>query len=302
MTKRLAGPVTYPGGKGNLVKKILPHIPYTKIYCEPFGGGGSVLINREKSEIEVYNDIDGLLVNLFRVFQSPLKTSKLQRRLDYTLFSRDEFKQAIEILRNKKENSSEITLAWAYFTVMNQCFCGNTVDSVRVSNWSRTFTSDRTRKWNYRINCLGDWLNRLLRVNIDNDCALKVIKYWDSPDTTFYLDPPYVLHTRMKGIYSHEQEDNFHEKLIDLIVSCQGAITLSGYEHPIYNRLDDSGWERFEIETFNFMSRAKSGERSSRTEILWKNPMAIQLLNKPSKNSFFSLFIDENSFDNDEQS
>ncbi len=67
MTKRLRSPILWFGGKGNMVAKILPLFPPHRIYVEPFGGGASLLMAKAPAPVEVYNDLDSGLVNLFRV-------------------------------------------------------------------------------------------------------------------------------------------------------------------------------------------------------------------------------------------
>jgi DNA adenine methylase len=276
------------GGKGNRVATLLPLIPTTQVYCEPYGGAASVLFHREPAPVEVYNDLDGNLVNLFRALQDPERCWRLHYRLLYTLFSFDEFRCALSTLADERASIDD--RAWAFFVAMNQGFSGT---ARSAGNWSRAFVSDAgmaqtTNKWLMRLSMLPQWHQRLLRVQIDNRCALEVIRYWDSPQTTFYLDPPYVLSTRTyRQVYAVEQPDAHHEALIEQLTRAQGAIVLSGYAHPILNRLDEAGWDRTEIQTSCYAAgrtRASGlqGDGSvtrkvPRTEVIWRNSRAVSL-------------------------
>jgi len=71
---RLRSPMWWFGGKGKMVKKLLPLIPQHKIYVEVFGGGASLLFAKEPSPVEVYNDLNSDLVNFFRVLRDPKLT------------------------------------------------------------------------------------------------------------------------------------------------------------------------------------------------------------------------------------
>jgi hypothetical protein len=81
------------GGKFNHLNWLLPLLPYTHHYCEPFGGSAAVLLNRQPSPVETYNDIDGEVVNFFRVLRD--QTDELMKTIALTPFSRKEFALAV---------------------------------------------------------------------------------------------------------------------------------------------------------------------------------------------------------------
>jgi DNA adenine methylase len=141
----LRAPVQWYGGKGNMVAKLLPLIPETHLYCEPYGGAGSLLFAREPAPVEVYNDLCGGLVNLFRTLQDPRRFKRLQHRLHHTLYSREEFCLALDTLKDPVASPDD--RAWAFFVAQNQGFSGKANSE---GYWGRTFTSDRGNGRHYK--------------------------------------------------------------------------------------------------------------------------------------------------------
>lgn len=285
-------PFKWFGGKGSMTKKInslLPPHDRFGVYCEPFCGAAAMYWHREPAACEVLNDLDGRIVNLFRCLQDPVKHAALTHRLLHTLYSVDELRLSIAIL--KDANASDLDKAWAFFVNQNQGFGGAGARS--EGHWSRAFVSaagmaETTNSWLMRLAMLPDWHKRIARCQIDNRDALKVISYWDSPDTLFYCDPPYVHSTRAYGstsVYAVEPDDDFHTRMVAVILTCKGAVVLSGYDHPIYAPLTESGWDRMD---FNVACHAATTARGSglqgagskiakvpRTESVWRNRAAV---------------------------
>jgi DNA adenine methylase len=281
---RSQAPFHYFGGKGMLLKQLLNLIPEGRVYVEPFGGAASVLFAKKPSPIEVYNDLNGMIVNLFRCLQDPERFKELKHRLTYTLFSRSEFKRAIDILKSG-EGGAEMQ-AWAFFTAQNQIISG--VPEYTPGRWSRTREIRRgmaanCSKWDSQKHLLEWWHKRLSRVQIEQRDALAVLKDWDRDDVVFYLDPPYVHSTRKSGRYVHEMADEEHVKLIEEVIGLEGAVILSTYDNDIYSCLETKGWAR---EAYSISINARviktkdygTGKRhGARTEIIWRNPRALRM-------------------------
>lgn len=297
-------PVSHYGGKGNMKAKLFPLIPYSQLYVEPYFGAGSIFWNREPSPVEVVNDLHGDLINLMRCFQDDSRCQKLYARLAATLYSLDEFRLALATL---KESSDLDDRAWAFYVMRNQGFAG--IDVKTDGRWGRNFVSSRgmaqtSASWWTRFDEFPKWYQRIARVQIDNRDALVVIKYWDSDDTTFYLDPPYVTETRVDSkVYVHEASDEHHKKLVELALTLKGNVTISCYAHAIYKLLEDAGWQRLDFETAS--SAASKGRGSScrgagnimgnapRTETVYLNPKASAALGLAQTLTFDSLFEEE---------
>lgn len=286
--KRVMAPVQWFGGKGNFAKNILPFLPKSTVYCEPFMGAASVFWHLPKPyPVEVLNDLDGELVNLFRVLQDDDLFAEFERKVIWTPYARAEFGRALDM----PTDASKVDRAWAFFTRQNQGFGGV---SESLGNWGRVFVSDDgcasiVNGWRKRMKCLEIWHDRLTRVQIDNQDALTVIRYWDSKDTTFYLDPPYVPDTRAKGsqnVYAHEPEESFHAELTKTILDCAGNVILSGYDHSVYAPLTDAGWHCQKFDTAchaagkvrgsGLQGKGTGLEKTARTECVWINPRAYE--------------------------
>ena len=281
---RTMAPFMWPGGKGAIAKWVVSHLPRNAtVYVEPYAGAASVLWHLpEPYPVEVLNDLDQRIVNLFRVLQDREKFEELQHRLVWTPYSRTEFVRALEIL-DAWEEYDEVSRAWAFFVAQNQGFGGkanNDSDWGRVMNKISRGMAGTAASWRSRLKSLTWWHDRLTRVQIDNRDALEVIRYWDTPETLFYLDPPYVLETRQGGeLYRHEASMEHHEALVQTLLGIKGQAVLSGYDHPVYRPLEEAGWRKVSRETASHLAGRIRGSRlqgkgaalqhARRVECLW---------------------------------
>lgn len=230
--------VRWRGGKGKIWKWIVDNLPSGKIYVEPFGGGASVLLNKPTHPVEVYNDINNDLVNLFRAVRDEQRFEKLKKKLEWTLYSREEFRQALEILQSSSDPDER---AWAIYVACNQSLGGNYRS---VGQWGRAFTSNSNgisqtcAMWQSGLERLEAIKNRLSTVQIDNRDGIEVIKYWDTPETVFYIDPPYPSAIRVdKDAYRFEMNDQEHINLINTLKEVKGNFVVSSYRNEIYDEL-----------------------------------------------------------------
>lgn len=261
--------VRYHGGKWKLADWIISNFPQHRTYTETFGGGGSVLLKKERSYAEIYNDLDGEIVNLFRVARD--RGDELLRVLELTPFSRCEFIEAYD--------PSECPLEQARRTVI-RAFMG--FGSASVTSGRKTNTKFAGPNTGFRANSnrsgttpAHDWRNypfafpaiieRLRGVVIENRDAKTIMKAHDGDQTLHYVDPPYLAATRDAGSdYVHEMNDADHVELASFLKTLKGAVILSGYDSDLYNDLF-SGWRK-EERTGAFADGAKQ-----RTECLWMN-------------------------------
>jgi len=288
---RLHAPIRWFGGKGNMIAKLMRHVPLGgRPYCEPYMGAASLFFARPPAPVEVLNDLDGDLVNLFRCLQNPETFAELRHRLLYTLYARSEYCRAVEIL-NDPTVTDPVIRAWAFFVGHNQGISG-TVQ--RVGSWGRAFTSKRgiaetTNTWIMRLTMLDDWHRRLLAVQIDNRDALEVIRYWDTPEAVFYVDPPYHPSTRItKNVYAAEPGHDNYVELVRTLLACRGAVVLSCYDHPVFAPLADAGWQKTEYVTVCYAApRVRNSglhgdgalqRKVPRIEVIWSNPKAVEAL------------------------
>jgi len=277
---RLRSPIRYFGGKGNMVAKLLKLIPAHRTYVEVFGGGASLLFVKQPSPVEVYNDIDSDLVNLFRVIRDLVTFQEFQRLVSLTPYSREEFYYCRDTLNDSKDN---LERAYKYFVMNRQSFAG--IESgwgYAVTTSSRNMSAG-TSKYLSTIVMLPQIADKLLQVQIEQDDFRKIIPRYDTPETLFYLDPPYVPDTRRNGSYKHEMTTQDHKDLLKLIINIRGKVMLSGYNNDLYKSyLDDrDGWHRIDYKTAcHAVGRTRNSGlqgkgmallKQPRTESVWMN-------------------------------
>ena len=215
-------PITYYGGKQTLLKYLLPLIPQHTLYCEPFFGGGAVFFAKPKSDVEVINDINGEVINFFKVIKT--KFPELQKEIQSTLHSRELYKKAMEIYNNPK-NYSDVKRAWALWTATNQGFAG------MIGSWG--FGKDDSKEAalaNKRDAFTKAYENRLTRVQVENNSAIKVINRCDDKETFIYADPPYIGSDQ--GHYKGYSENDYRE-LLNALSKVKGKFLLSSYPSKI---------------------------------------------------------------------
>ena len=184
------------GGKFSHLEWLLPLLPYNHHYCEPFAGSAAVLLNRMPSPVETYNDIDGQLVNFFRVLRE--QPEEITRAIALTPFSREEFYKAIY---ETSEDISNLEQARRFFVRARQARTG-LAQTATLGRWanckntSRSGMSGVVSRWLGGIDGLPEIGERLARVQVENRPALDVIRLYDYEDTLFYCDPPYLHATR----------------------------------------------------------------------------------------------------------
>jgi DNA adenine methylase len=280
-SERLRAPFQYFGGKGNMLTKLLPLLPPHKVYVEPFCGAASLFFAKPPSPVEVLNDLNEDVVNVFRVLQNKETHEELRFRLMYTPYARAEFVRAIEMLKQK--DLTPVDRAWAFMVKQNMGFSGGI--RANAGDWSRAFTSnqgcaDVCNSWLMRLSMLDAWRWRLMTVQIDCRDALEVIRYWDSPDTLFYVDPPYVAETRKTlDAYAYEMTADQHKELVESLLGIKGKAVVSGYEHPLYSPFAQSGWKVHKFHTAchaagRIRQNGLQGDGSAlakvpRTEVVW---------------------------------
>ncbi|MBS1180422.1 MAG: adenine methylase [Proteobacteria bacterium] len=256
------------GGKWRLAPWVIKHFPPHLVYVEPFGGAASILLRKPMVAAEVYNDLDGRLVNLFRVLRDPEKASDLRRRVELTFFSRAEFNWSYgEPVDDIDDAHRMIVLS----------FMGQGSDSVtrHCPTGFRAKMSDGkampSQAWASWPQSIPQFTKRLRNVTVEQCDATILIDRMDSIGTLFYVDPPYLPETRKNGIrkhgYRHELTENDHVALLDRLNGARGMVVLSGYPSTLYD-MALQGWHR--VETSALADRAQI-----RTEVLWLNEACV---------------------------
>ena len=254
------------GGKFSHLDWLLPLLPYTHHYCEPFGGSAAVLLNRKPSPVETYNDIDGEVVNFFRVLRD--QKDKLIEAIGLTPFSREELSIAVSQPNN---GLPDLERARRFFVRARQTRTGlaQTASSGRWAtciNTSRAGMSGAVSRWIGSVEALPEIAERLLRVQIDSRPAIDVIEQYDSEETLFYCDPPYPHESRGdKNAYGYEMSEADHRRLACFLKQVKGLIAISGYHCLLMDRLY-MGWRYIEA-----AHKICHSVKQKRQEVLWTN-------------------------------
>jgi DNA adenine methylase len=241
-------------------------LPEAHHYCEPFAGSAAVLINRSPSPIETYNDIDGEVVNFFKMLRD--FPEDLTRVIGLTPFSREEFYTAIN---GSIQGVTQLERARRFYIRARQTRTG-LAQTATLGRWanckntSRAGMSGVVSRWLGGVEALGEIGDRLLRVQIENRPALDVIRLYDSPQTLFYCDPPYLHETRGdSNAYGFEMIQDEHHQLSWALNRISGKAAISGYRCALMDKLY-KGWRRFDADEKQCHSIKKM-----RQECLWMN-------------------------------
>jgi DNA adenine methylase len=264
-------PITYYGGKQRLASTILSMISAHKIYCEPYFGGGAVFFAKAKYGLEVINDHDGRLINFYLCMQN--KFYELQDMVNWTLCSEEMYKHAKDIWNGRVIEASDVEKAWAVWMITNGSFAGSMYGGWK---WDNGTSGSHTGIFmaGKRADFSTELHRRLENVQISCRDALKVIADRDTPDTFFYLDPPYP--NCYQGHYAGYNEADLKKLLIKL-VDLKGKFILSNYwSDTLRYYVDCCGWNYKEVDMSMRLTNLGHGcrpERGSqrRTEVLVYN-------------------------------
>jgi DNA adenine methylase len=242
-------------------------MPEHRKYVEPFGGGAGVLLQKPRVYAEVYNDLDGDLVNFFRVMQDDQLREKLIQSCYLTPYAREEFKLAFLHTDDPVDRARRLAIRASMGFGSAGATKGTTgfrIDTDRaygtaMANWARYPDG------------LAQIGKRFVGVLVENRPALQVIEQHDTEDTLFFIDPPYLHSTRAMGCdktyYQHEMNDVDHQALIETARLVKGMVLLCGYPNELYDRLLPD-WTQVQTRA------RKSAHRgtSVATEVMWINP------------------------------
>ena len=209
-------PISWVGGKKALREEVVQHFPFHyENYIEVFGGGGWVLFYKQKRrDFEVYNDANGLLVNLYRCIQSRRKVKRLKKLLQYSLNSREEFNR-MRLALQLHLPMSDVRRAAYFYQVIRYSYSSGLMS---FASQPHDIRSD--------FPLIDQATARLAEVVIENADFQKLIRHYDRKASLFYCDPPY--HNSEKfyhNIGGFTERD--HIRLRDTLLSIEGKFLLS---------------------------------------------------------------------------
>lgn len=278
MTQVTKPALRYHGAKFRLAPWVISHFPDHRCYVEPFGGAAGVLLRKEQSHAEVYNDLDLHIVTFFRVLRDPVLREQLQEACVMTPYSREEFILACQSC----DMSNQVEVARRVVVRATMGF------GVAAGTHGNTgFRTDTRRKYGTAMQLWSEYPNNLAMLGarfagvlIENRPAIQVMQSHDSESTLHYIDPPYLPETRCSRnrYYRHEMTIEDHEQLLSAMQQLQGMVIISGYDSEMYNDMLP-GWRVEKTQ-----ARMSAGRGTGlRTECLWINPAAAEALAKQNK-------------------
>jgi len=262
--KKIPRILHYPGSKWRIADWIISHFPPHETYLEPFMGSLAILCSKKRSHLETVNDLDNEIVNLFRMIRE--YPDELARAIRHTPHSRQEFYNSYETL----ESDSELEIARKLIVRLWQGRGGKTSHR---TGWRSMIEKNGPlpgKEWLGFPDKIAAVAERLMGVQIENQCALELIKRYNRKNVLIYADPPYVCSTRTTSSYKCEMTDEQHIELLDALEAHMGYVVLSGYANDIYDQ-KLAHWLRKTKKT-----QAEAG--ANRVEVLWINPSAAAAL------------------------
>ena len=263
----LKSPIYMIGSKSILADWIISHFPKHHCYCEAFAGSAKVLLAKEPSKVEVLNDINGDVVNFFQVLRD--RTSELAAKAAFTPHSRQVYEVWLEEWRHDGPPEDPLEKAYRWFYLQTESFGGKL-----YSGWGHNAVGSSTaRRWVMAVGRLVDAAERLQQVAIECMDFRDIIKTYDTPDTLFYLDPPYV--DAPEDYYGgHVMTWADHLSLGTLLNQIQGKACLSYYDGPIIQKCYGH-WKKEAVKIPVFSQgvthTAPTKERKQATELLLMN-------------------------------
>lgn len=240
MKIKMKTPISYYGGKQKLCSLILGLIPQHILYGEPFVGGGAVFFTKEPSAVEVLNDTNKELINFYSVVQN--RFVDLERMIRATLHSRRLYEDAATVYSNP-HLFDEVKRAWAVLVLSSQTFSSKLDDTWGYDKKSNTTTQKVSNK---RDSFTEQLAIRLQNVQIECADALYIIQSRDTPDSFFYVDPPYF--NSNCGHYDGYSAEDF-EALLRLLSGIQGRFLLSSYPSDLLvSYAAKNGWYSRSVE------------------------------------------------------
>lgn len=218
-------PISYYGGKQTMLKHILPLVPQHTLYTEAFAGGAALFFAKKRVEVEVINDLNGELVNFYRVAST--RFEELKAKIELLLHSRAAHKHAWYVYNNGSF-FGEVERAWAVFSLSKMGFAGQL---------SCSFGFDKSKcRHPKKVFYAKDAFNLSLKeriecATIECDEALKVLKRYDTLEAFHFIDPPYVG-SNMGHYKSMFNEQNLVE-LLDVCAGLKGKFMLTMYPNDV---------------------------------------------------------------------
>ncbi len=274
--KRINTAFGYFGSKNKISLQIINNLPPHNCWVEAFCGSAALTLAKPPAPIEIINDIDKEIVNLFDQLRNNEK--KLCRLIALTPYAREELSTARSI--NKRISKIERARLFLVKSMMaiNGVFGEQKGGFSYSHSYSRNGKEARVNRWFNLPERLEKVAERLRNVRIENiDARLLLSKYLNRPATLFYMDPPYFVE-RTNGYEIDANSKEFHTELLELANKAKCMIIISGYENALYSSIlsKSNGWTNKSIKT---STKDSLGRTHLRTEVIWMNSQYNKAVN-----------------------
>jgi len=282
--KRYTQPLKWPGGKRYLAPTIVGMLPQHLHYVEPYAGGAAVLLARDPNDhrlwldphlgvSEVLNDIDGELMNFWKVLKSPDLFDEFQRKAQAIPLARQAFDEAKAIMDQRDPRGldfPQVERALAFFVTARQSRAGGFKGFTALTrNRLRRGINGNASEWLGCVDGLAAIHARLEPVVLECCDAIELIDREDEPGTFFYCDPPYLMDDD-PGLYKFPMTPEQHRELLTALAGIEGKFMLSGYHSELYDDVAKAcGWRCKEVKIPNQF--AGGAKKRIMTECIWRN-------------------------------
>jgi len=266
--KKVSPPFGYFGSKNMIAFQLCENLPPHYCWVEAFCGSSALTLAKPPAPIEIINDIDNEIINVFKQLRN--NHEELCRQIDLTPYASQ------ELINARKTNEFETELERARKFLVQSMMAVNGVFGAQKggfscsNSYSRNFKEARVNRWNNLPDRLSKVVERLKNVRVENRDAIELLeKFINRPATLVYLDPPY-LGERTNGYTIDANDKEFHTKLLRTAIRAKCMVFISGYENSLYDKLltPKKGWEKKMIETH---TKDSKGTSFTRTEVVWMN-------------------------------
>ena len=277
--KVLRPPFGWMGGKATITAWLKQFLVPHRIYVEPFGGAMALLLTKDPSPVEVYNDVNSGLVTFYRVLRSKKGFEELHRLVELTPFSRREFERAKAMWPKMKD---PVRRAYFWYLTAAMSFGGHFGQSWALTRTSARGMCSTVSSQLKRLDRLPLIHERLRRVSIEYGPWQRVLDTYDTSETFFYCDPPFLPETRSGGAYPDEMTREDHEELVARLLEVKGEVMVGNYPNDLYATLEEHGWSKHtKMRTCSVAGRTRGTDlhgkgkikkTQKRVEVVWTSP------------------------------
>lgn len=259
MDERLRPPIPYYGGKTKMAPWIAERLPMNSAYAEPFAGVGSVLLARQKSQVEMINDASQAVITWWRMLRD--RPAELEALLQLTPWSRVERDNAREVCANT-DGHSDIEIARAFHVLCVQSLSNNLPTT---NAWRMSLRKNYSESNHNNIAYIPLIAERIRDVQLECGDGVKLLSRLQKYSSiTIYADPPYP-----NSVTSNYLVDTVvHDELIEALLAQRGHVAVSGYPRD-FDVLHAEGW--YVDINERTMSAGATAAHTPRIECLWTN-------------------------------